>query len=414
MGAYRFNLPPDERFETYMSAPVAPSVAPSARSRASLRTAHFVRSGLPHRHPLARRCASLELCLSWRSSFICPCAARVALRSLTNWNCLEIQVVVCSVSQESEMLKSQKSTNFLSTSSTLASTLGTITACTLFLCSPVSADPAPAGADPASGAHDSASKESSEKSVNDLTDIQTTGQSTGFSKEEKKVPVTPAANSINKSTAKAVNRISGVKLNAKNLEPPPEQGEIRGFHPIKKLLAPIVRLERNSVQLQQQIMKLEGPIAGLNPPMMGLQKRMTSVEGKMGNMQGKLDGMNESVSKVSDQMNGVRSDLRSMRQQITALQEPIEQLRPPIEKLQKPLVNVAEPLMEVRGELAQMKALLATVLGAILVATIAISIGTPVAAIYVYRNRKKIFPNMSDQELVPKDKDHDRRLTRVS
>ncbi len=303
---------------------------------------------------------------------------------------------------------SKKASSYVSGVSTLAVIAGTFC-----LCSSVSADPAAPITHQSAGVHESVSTTANEQQKAS-SDKHTTGEATGFSKEEKKVPVTPAANSINKSTAKAVNRIPGVHLDPNNLEPPPEQGEIHGFHPIKKLLAPIVRLERNSVQLQQQIMKLEGPIAGLNPPMMGLQKRMTSVEGKMGNMQNKLDGMNESVTKVSDQMNGVRADIRGMRQQITALQLPIEQLRPPIERLQKPLVNVAEPLMEVKGELSQMKVLLATVLGAIVVATIAISIGTPLAAIVVYRNRKRIFPNMSDQELVPKDKDQDRRLTRVS
>ncbi|HEY9760830.1 MAG TPA: hypothetical protein V6C97_37105 [Oculatellaceae cyanobacterium] len=235
----------------------------------------------------------------------------------------------------------------------------------------------------------------------------------GLSDNERQVKVTPKDNSINHSTAKALNRIPGVKVEPKDLEPPPEQLEIKGFHPIKKLLAPIVRLERNSVQLQQQIMKLEGPIAGLNPPMMGLQKRMTSVEGKMGNMQEKLDGMNETVTGVGTQMNGVRSDIQAMRKQISALQEPIMELKPPIEKLQGPLVNVAEPLSNVRKELAEMKTLLATVLAAILIATIAISIGTPIAAIYVYRNRKKIFPGLSDHELQPHTAREDRQLSSV-
>jgi peptidoglycan hydrolase CwlO-like protein len=235
--------------------------------------------------------------------------------------------------------------------------------------------------------------------------------------DEKPVPQSQKDRSINKSTAKAVNRIAGVHISAKDLEPPPEQGPITGFHPIKKALAPIIRLERNSVQLQQQIMKLEGPIAALNPPMLGLQSRMTSVEGKMGSMQQKLDGMSQAVGGVSKQMAGVRGDIKGMRQQITLLQEPIEALRTPIEKLQGPLVNVAEPLKQVHKELAEMKILIATVLGAIVLATIAISIGTPIAAIIIYRNRKRIFPNMSDHELMPKEKDADkeeRRLSRVS
>ncbi len=236
-------------------------------------------------------------------------------------------------------------------------------------------------------------------------------------KDEKPVHQTAKDRSINKSTAKALNQIPGMKVSEKDLEPPPELKPITGFHPIKKALEPIVRLERNTVELQQQIMKLEGPIAALNPPMVGLQSRMTSVEGKMGSMQQKLDGMSVAVTGVSKQMTGVRGDIRDMREQITRLQEPIEALRPPIEKLQQPLVNVAEPLMQVHKELAEMKLLLATVLGAIVLATVAISIGTPIAAIAIYRNRKRFFPNMSDHELMPKNQAterEERKLSRVS
>ena len=255
----------------------------------------------------------------------------------------------------------------------------------------------------------SADKHHSQESTDSVTSSEPSGSKSvkkiGLSeKDERPVVQTAKDKNINKSTARALNRIPGVKIDAKDLEPPPEQDAITGFHPIKKALAPIIRLERNTVQLQQQIMKLEGPIAALNPPMVGLQSRMTSVEGKMGNMQEKLDGMSQAVGGVSTQMAGVRGDIKGMREQITRLQEPIEQLRPPIEKLQGPLVNVAEPLRQVHKELADMKALLATVLGAILLATVAISIGTPIAAIAIYRNRKKIFPNMSDHELMPKDR----------
>jgi prefoldin subunit 5 len=286
-------------------------------------------------------------------------------------------------------------------------TLAALVASTLVLASPVISF-----AEPDGGSNQTASQNTVADSRG-ADESNTTGKKTGFNKDEKPVTVTPRDNSINKSTAKAVNSIPGVNLNPKNLEPPPEEPSIQGFHPIKKLMAPIVRLERNSVQLQQQIMKLEGPIAGLNPPMVGLQKRMTTVQSKMGTMQDKLEGMSNNVTGVSNQMTGVREDIKGMRKQISQLQTPIEALRPPIEKLQGPLVNVAEPLTEVRAELAQMKALLATVLGAILVATLAISIGTPLAAIIIFRNRKKIFPKLLDQELVPDEK-KDRPLARVS
>ncbi len=180
-----------------------------------------------------------------------------------------------------------------------------------------------------------------------------------------------------KETAAVVNQVPGVKVKSKDLEPP-TQPAIKGFHPIKKLLRPVENLEGMTIKLEQQIMKLEGPIAALQPPMLGLQKKMTGVEGQIGGMQGRLNSMQGEVT-------GVRSDLATMRKDIESLKEPIQGLRGPIGTVAKPLEAVERQLN--------------FILLAILVASIAVAVGTPIAAILVYRYRHKLFPDLKEHEL---------------
>jgi len=174
----------------------------------------------------------------------------------------------------------------------------------------------------------------------------------------------------NARTAKAVNQIPGVKVSEKDLQTP-QSTEIKGFHPIKKILQPVENLEGMSIKLEQQIVKLEGPIAALNPPMVSLQTKMNDVNGTMTRMQTQLNG-------VDGQMHGVRSDLARMREEIA-------QLKGPILAIQKPLKGVSEPLEAVERQLN-------LVLLAIVMAAIGVVIGTPIAAVLVYRFRDKLFP----------------------
>jgi len=210
---------------------------------------------------------------------------------------------------------------------------------------------------------------------------------------------------MNKQTAKAVNKVPGVNLKQADLQPPAEDPPIKGFHPIKRLLQPVVRLEKNSVMLEQQIMKLEGPIGSLQPAMLGLDHKMDGVDKRMGTMHGQLNTMSgelttmsTDIKDVSGKMNGVRQDIGGMRTQIKGLEVPIRQLQKPLNDLQEPLSNVAKPLQEVQKELSDMRTLLATVLGAIVIATICIAVGTPVAAVLIFKNRHTLFPNMHDQD----------------
>lgn len=212
---------------------------------------------------------------------------------------------------------------------------------------------------------------------------------------------------LNEDTANAVNRIPGVHVQSQNLQPPEPLPPIRGFHPIKAALRPVENLTQLAIQLEQQVMKLEGPIAGLQPPMLGLQKRMSSVETKMGTVNKNIGTVNENIGTVRADITGMRGDIASMRKELVAL-------RGPILEIQKPLAGVARPLGEVQSRLQQVQALIATVLLAILIAAGAIAVGTPVAAILVYRNRRKLFPDMRDEELAIKTHDHHDRQPATS
>lgn len=183
-----------------------------------------------------------------------------------------------------------------------------------------------------------------------------------------------------KKTANVVNQVPGVKVDQKDLEPP-TAAPIHGFHPIKKLMRPVENLEGMSIKLEQQIMKLEGPIAGLQPPMINLQHKMDKVDQSIGTMHGQLDSMQTEVT-------GVRSDLAVMRKDIEALKEPIVALKGPIG-------TVAKPLEKLENQLN-------FIILAIFVAAGAIAFGTPLAAVLIYKNRQKLFPDMMKHDELPK------------
>jgi archaellum component FlaC len=232
-------------------------------------------------------------------------------------------------------------------------------------------------------------------------------------------PISESQQQANEDTADAVNRIPGTQVESKDLQPPAPEEPIHGFHPIKKMLQPVVRLEKNSVELEQQIMRLEGPIAGLQPAMLGLQKKITSVEKRMGSMQdsivhvgghidnvgghidnvgGHIDNIGGRVNNVGTQMKGISEQMSAVRADINRVRTEIDNLNGPITDLHKPLAEVARPLLTVEQKLEKLAALLTTVLFTILVAAGIIAIGTPIAAILIYRYRRRLFPDMTDRD----------------
>ncbi len=243
-------------------------------------------------------------------------------------------------------------------------------------------------------------------------------------KNTKGVPVKKVSahtDKMNKQTAKAVNKIPGINIKAADLQPPAEDPPIKGFHPIKKLMRPVIRLGKGAVQIQQSMMKLEGPIAGLQPSMTALDNKMTSVDHQMVHMQKQLSTMSDNVNhinagieKVGSRVDEVRQDIGGMTQQVKHLTVPIKALQTPLHQLLDPLKEVTKPMNEVHGQLAELHTMLHWVLVAIVLSVLAITLGTPLAAIYVYRNRKKLFPHLRQPgEDLPLEKLREKHLSAV-
>lgn len=189
--------------------------------------------------------------------------------------------------------------------------------------------------------------------------------------------------------AQAINRIPGAQITADDLKETKVKKKAGvNLNPFSWLFRPITRLQEQSLRLEQQMMKLTGPIAALQPGMLRLEKRIVSVEGQTG--------------KVQDQMALMQTDISAMRRELTEIKEPIMELKAPIVALREPIKRIEKPITGVNEDLNELKALLSLVLTSIYIAAAVIAIGTPLAAILVWRNKHKIFkpakPDEDDEE----------------
>ena len=192
-------------------------------------------------------------------------------------------------------------------------------------------------------------------------------------------------------TAEAMNSVPGVKVTQHDLVPP-TLPPIKGFHPIKRALRPIENMQLMVVKLQQQIMRLEGPIAGLNTPMVGLQKQMGGVDTRLTDMQGQLKVTGSQVTGVRNDLSGVRNDMAAVRSDIEKMRAQIANLQDPLRRLEKPISNVARPLEAVQAQLNW-------IMAAIVLTGLLIAVGTPVAGLLIYANRRRLFPSINERDM---------------
>lgn len=204
-------------------------------------------------------------------------------------------------------------------------------------------------------------------------------------------PISSKQKQENSEAAQAINKVPGIHIEGKDLQPPAEDPEIKGFHPIKRLMAPVIRLGKGTVQLQQQVMKLEGPIGGLEPAMNSLSKKLHKVGSRLGTLDKHLVCMEEHIVNLDTQMTGIRKDLGLM-------EADVEGLSGPLQSVLQPLTNVHGPLEEMTGALSEMKGMITMALFAIIALTVDIVFGTPLAAVFIYKHRRKIFPYMKEHE----------------
>lgn len=224
--------------------------------------------------------------------------------------------------------------------------------------------------------------------------------------------------------AKTINNIPGVYVKPDDLKIPPKKHF--SLNPVDWLFKPITRLQNQSVRLEQQIMKLTGPIAALQPSMLRLEKRMNSVQKQMGDMQGQIGNLekrtntfqnqmitvDQRMQSINKQMSAMQNDITAMRTSVDQIKGPIIELKDPIMGLREPLLRITDPvsaadkrlitvdarLRAVAQELTDLKVLIGLVLSAIFLAAVIIAIGTPIAAIIVWRNRSRILPKPDHEQ----------------
>lgn len=265
---------------------------------------------------------------------------------------------------------------------------------------------------------------------------------------------TKEANRFAAQQSKVINTVPGVDVSPEDLmEKPAKKGF--SLNPIRWVFGPVIKLQEQTVRLQQQMMKLTGPIAALQPAMLNLQNRVDKMGGQLKHVQGDMQdvrsqmsaisdrlgetvtsmkGVETRISTVSDQMSGVqhsikgtyaqlkdmrpdlrqvRSDIGRIRGPITRLQEPLISMVEPIHNLNKqvtgvygeisdiraPLVNIEKPITSLdkqltglSNDISELRKLLSLVLTSIFAAAAIVAIGTPVAAIFIWRTKNKILP----------------------
>ena len=197
------------------------------------------------------------------------------------------------------------------------------------------------------------------------------------------------ANQFADEQAATLNKIPGVEVASSDLKEKKKDGP--SINPIKWIFGPVIRLQEQSVVLEQQIMKLTGPIAALQPAMLSLEHRMTSMQSQLGNLE-------KTTNSVEDELTGIRQDIASMHETLSEIKKPVTDIKGPIMSLRDPILNIEKPITGVDKDLQEVKTLLSLVLTAIFAASLIIAIGTPVAAILVWRNRQKLLPKPDEKQ----------------
>lgn len=210
--------------------------------------------------------------------------------------------------------------------------------------------------------------------------------------------------------AKTINKnVPGADVDADDLKEADVKKHGGGFpNPVAWMLKPVTRLQEQSVRLEQEIMKLTGPIGALQPAMLHLDKRMESIEKEMGTTREEISSVRQTMGSISGDIKGMHGDLTELKEPIVQLKQPVIDLKDPVLKLAKPVLGVEARLNNLDNQLNQLKTLLAMILTAIFICAGTIAIGTPLAAIWVWRNRAKIM------KMSPAEKAHeDRQLAAV-
>ncbi len=195
--------------------------------------------------------------------------------------------------------------------------------------------------------------------------------------------------------AEAIGEVDGVPLD-KNASKPEKNGfSIGDLNPLKYIFAPITDVQKEVKTLTKQITEIETPINELQEPMVGLREDMVNVSGQVGQIRTGITG-------VHKQMNGVDGKLERMEKKLEQIYEPIAELKDPVNGIAVPVNKLHGNITSIMSDMKGINQVVGTTSGAIVLAVVAIGllvvVGTPIAAMVVWKHRSMILSKLGGTE----------------
>lgn len=172
------------------------------------------------------------------------------------------------------------------------------------------------------------------------------------------------------------------------------------LNPLRWIFKPVTDMDQSLGELQGHVGRLEKPISDLPKPMENLREGLAP-------MSGQLDGMNENIRATHSDLKSINSGMKSvdsrlghMQQQLRKIYKPIVELKDPVIELRKPLKIVEEKLKVLAVDLKDLKdvvqTMTVTIFFTIFLVGVFIIVGSPIAAIVAWGNRKWIMQKLGD------------------
>lgn len=199
----------------------------------------------------------------------------------------------------------------------------------------------------------------------------------------------------------AVSEVDGVNL---DVDEEKKGFTIGDLNPLKWIFKPVTDTQKEVRRLGKRITHIETPITDLQKPMVGLRQDMVNVHGQMGEI-------HQDISGVQQQTSNVDKTLGKVEHNLNRIYEPVVKLKEPVEAMAGPVNNVRGNLQTLKSDMKGLKEVVGVTSTAILIAVIGagllVVIGTPIAALLVWRNRSKILKMMGSSQREIKAMQHD-------
>lgn len=179
---------------------------------------------------------------------------------------------------------------------------------------------------------------------------------------------------------------------------------------IKEIGTAITPMKSQLGNVHNTISSLHGSLKDMRTELKQTRGNITNVNANINSIRTALSDIRLEIKKVRSDINDVKAPIAQLKKPITALQEPIAQLKGPvtellgpISELKSPLLRIEKPMTAVDARLASLdvqltdlRKLIGMILTSIFVAAAVIAIGTPIAAVIIFRNQRKILKKPSE------------------